>query len=149
MTTDELARDYFRRARVRRRVLDVLFAAGEYADVVREAQELVELALKGMLRWAGVDPPRWHDVGEILLEQAAHLPVPVRPHAAHLAAISKRLRRERETAFYGEIDLVPGKNYDVAAARQALDDADHVLSALGHFEPPAPGVPREGMPPPA
>ena len=139
MTTDELARDYFRRARVRRRVLDLLFAAGEYADVVREAQELVELTLKGMLRWAGLDPPRWHDVGEILLEQAGRLPAAVRPQAARLAAISKRLRRERETAFYGEIDLVPGKSYDEAAARQALADADAVLAALAGFDAPASG----------
>lgn len=136
MTSDELGRDYFRRVRVRRRLLDILHAAGEYADVVREAQELVELALKGMLRWAGMDPPRWHDVGGILLEQAAHLPETLRPQLPRLAAISKRLRREREMAFYGEVDLVPGKSYDEAAARQALADADAVLAALDHFGPP-------------
>lgn len=135
MTSDELCRDYFSRARLRRRVLDLLFAAGGYADVVREAQELVELALKGMLRWAGMDPPRWHDVGGILLEQAAHLPETLRPDLPRLAAISKRLRREREMAFYGEVDLVPGKSYDEAAARQALADADAVLAALNHFGP--------------
>ncbi|MCA1973913.1 MAG: HEPN domain-containing protein [Caenispirillum sp.] len=136
MTSDELGRDYFRRVRVRRRLLDILHAAGEYADVVREAQELVELALKGMLRWAGMDPPRWHDVGGILLEQAARLPETLRPELPRLAAISKRLRREREMAFYGEVDLVPGKSYDETAARQALADADAVLAALDHFGPP-------------
>jgi len=34
-----------------------------------------------------------------------------------LAADSKRLRREREKAFYGEIDFVPGKSYDEAACQ--------------------------------
>lgn len=133
MTADELARDYFRRARVRRRVLDLLFQAGEYADVVREAQELVELALKGMLRHVGVDPPKWHDVGEILLDQQDLMPAPVRPTLPALARLSRRLRKDREIAFYGEIDMIPGQSYDEAAARQALADADEVLAVLRHF----------------
>ena len=44
VSTDELARDYFRRAQVRRRVLDLLFAAGEYADVVREREQFWQRA---------------------------------------------------------------------------------------------------------
>lgn len=133
MSIDELARDYFHRARVRRTVLDVLQRAGAYADVVREAQELVELALQGMLRWAGVDPPKWHDVGEILLAQHELLPDAVRPDLPELAKISRRLRKEREQAFYGEIDLIPGQCYDDAQANAAMADADRVISALRHF----------------
>lgn len=134
MTTDELARDYFRRARVRRRVLDLLFAAGEHADVVREAQELIELAMKGMLRWAGIDPPRWHDVGAVLFEHRDRLPLALTSMLDDLVKVSARLRKEREMAFYGEIDLVPGKSYDVDDARAALAAADLVLSALDHFK---------------
>jgi len=134
MTTDELAHDYFRRAKVRRRVLDLLFEAGEYADVVREAQELVELSLKGMLRWAGIDPPRWHDVGAVLESQRERLPDAVRgPVLATLVKASSRLRKEREMAFYGEIDLIPGKSYDREEALSAIASADHVLAALPHF----------------
>lgn len=133
MTTDELARDYFRRALVRRRVLDLLFEAGEYADVVREAQELIELAMKGMLRWAGVDPPRWHDVGAVLQEHQGRMPAEVVPMLDDLALASTRLRKERETAFYGEIDLVPGKSYDMDNARQAMFAADQVLDAMRYF----------------
>ncbi len=58
MTQDELARSYFIKAMKRRRVLEVLLEEEAYSDVVREAQELVELALKGMLRQVGVDPPQ-------------------------------------------------------------------------------------------
>jgi len=137
MTTDELAHDYFRRAQVRRRVLDLLFEAGEYADVVREAQELVELALKGMLRWAGIDPPRWHDVGAVLESQRERLPEAVRPALATLVKASSRLRKEREMAFYGEIDLIPGKSYDREQALAAMASADHVIAALPHFLAPA------------
>lgn len=134
MTTDELARDYFRRVLVRRRVLDLLFEAGEYADVVREAQELVELALKGMLRWAGVDPPRWHDVGAILAGERERLPAAALPALDAIIKDSAWLRKEREMAFYGEIDLVPGKSYGQEQALAAIGAADAVLDALRHFE---------------
>lgn len=140
MTSDDLAHDYFRRAGVRRGVLDLLFAAGEYADVVREAQELTELALKGLLRWAGVDPPRWHDVGEILLQQQERLPPAIRQEAGDLADISRRLRKEREIAFYGEVDLIPGRAYGKTAAASAMADADRILAAIAHCLRPGNGA---------
>lgn len=49
-------------------------AEDAYADVARDAQEIVELALQGMLRAVGVDPPRWHDVGAVLPEAAHRFP---------------------------------------------------------------------------
>ena len=48
--SDHLAADHVRRARIRLRALDVLFEGESWADVVRESQEVVELALKGLLR---------------------------------------------------------------------------------------------------
>ena len=45
----------------------VLFEGESWADVVREVQEIVELTLNGLLRSAGIGPPRIHDVSEILL----------------------------------------------------------------------------------
>jgi uncharacterized protein len=59
VTVDELARAYVTKASKRRRVLEVLLEEEAYSDVVREAQKLVELALKGMLRCVGIDPPKW------------------------------------------------------------------------------------------
>ncbi len=44
---------------------------GDYPYAVRTAQESVELSLKSLLIFAGIDPPKWHDVGAILFEQAA------------------------------------------------------------------------------
>jgi len=57
MTTDELARGDFDRAGMRMLALRVLHDAQAYPNVVREAQEIVELVLKGTLRWVGVDSP--------------------------------------------------------------------------------------------
>ena len=50
MHNGELAEDYVRRAGVRLTAIDVLYQAKSWADVVRECQEAVELALKGLLR---------------------------------------------------------------------------------------------------
>lgn len=102
MTADELARGYFIRARKRMQALRTLMAVEAYPDVVREAQELVELVLKGMLRWVGIDPPKWHDVGSILLEEQEKFSPEIRERIPELAAISLRLRRDGELAFYGD-----------------------------------------------
>ncbi len=74
MTSFSLARSYFTKARKRLRALQTLLEDEAYSDVVREAQELVELALKGMLRFVGVEPPKRHDVGDVLLQHRERLP---------------------------------------------------------------------------
>ena len=57
--------EYVRRAEHRLRALDVLYEEESWADVVRESQEVVELALNGLLRSCGIEPPRTHDVAEV------------------------------------------------------------------------------------
>src|SRR5207249_3245776 len=68
VTSQSQAQSYLRKARGRLKALAVLRDEGDHSDVVREAQELVELALKGMLRAVGVEPPKFHDVGRLLVE---------------------------------------------------------------------------------
>jgi HEPN domain-containing protein len=63
MTATSLAESYLEQCRLRLEVLRILHERGGWFDVVREAQELVELALKGMLRAVGIDPPKIHEVG--------------------------------------------------------------------------------------
>jgi len=74
VTTNDLAAGYHRKCVDRLAALDVLHARAAFSDVVRESQEFVELALKGMLRWAGIDPPKIHDVGDLLLPFAERFP---------------------------------------------------------------------------
>ena len=64
MTNADLAKSYIWKAETR---IDALEALND-SEVVREAQETVKLALKGMLRAVGVKPPKHHDVGRLLLE---------------------------------------------------------------------------------
>ncbi|MDQ7793534.1 MAG: HEPN domain-containing protein [bacterium] len=125
-----LAQAYVFKATKRLRVLAVLLEEESYSDVVREAQELVELALKGLLREFGIDPPRQHDVGGLVVEYAHRLPSSVAPEAERLAAISRRLRKERELAFYGDVDFIPTLEYSEADGRQALADAEYVVAAV-------------------
>lgn len=58
MTNVSLAQSYLIKARKWLKILTVLFDEAAYSDVVREAQEIVELALKGMLRQVGIEPPK-------------------------------------------------------------------------------------------
>ncbi|MBI2160085.1 MAG: HEPN domain-containing protein [Candidatus Rokubacteria bacterium] len=128
MTNESLARSYLAKAEKRLKALAVLRDEGAHSDVVREAQELVELALKGMLRAVGVEPPKLHDVGGLLVEHAVKFAAPVRGRLPRAAEISKRLRRERELALYGDIDFVPTEEYSPADAQRAYDEAAWVLA---------------------
>ena len=123
MINRSLVRDYLDRCTHRLAAIDVLYERCSWADVVRESQEVVELALKALLRHSNVDAPRVHDVGRVVQEYRDALPEQVRPHADRLAAISKNLRRDREMAFYGSEDLTPSEFYTEDDARQARDDA--------------------------
>jgi len=126
----ELARDYVRRAEIRLRALDLFLAAESWADVVRESQEVVELTLKALLRSCGVDPPRIHDVSDILLAERARLPAGLDDKVDELAAISKQLRRDRELAFYGAEDLIPTDFYSRDDATRAMDGARRTVKAV-------------------
>ena len=130
MHNTELAEDYLRRAKLRLRALDVLFAGEGWPDVVREAQEVVELTLKGLLRRCGVDPPRVHDVSGVLLAEKDRLPSGLAGEVGELAAASRLLRRDRELAFYGAEDLTPSGFYSRADAEAALAAARRTVAVV-------------------
>lgn len=130
MQNRDLARDYLQRSAIRLRALAVLYDAGSWADVVRESQEIVELTLKGLLRSCGVSPPRVHDVSDVLLAELDRLPQMLHEHVGHMVAASRRLRRDRELAFYGAEDLTPSGFYSEEDARAARDDADALVRII-------------------
>lgn len=138
MRNRDLAADHLRRAGARLRALDVLFECGSWADVVRESQEVVELALKGLLRACGVEPPRIHDVADVLLAERDRLPKELASHVERLAGISRTLRRDRELAFYGAEDLTPSTFYRESDAVTARDSAREVVAVVHpHVSDPA------------
>lgn len=123
MTNPKIEVDYVTRAGHRLEAVRVLLDRNSFADVVREAQEVVELCLKALLRRSGITVPQLHDVGHILRQERSRLPASVQPDAERMAAISKELRRDREIAFYGAEDIVPSEFYARPEAEKALADA--------------------------
>ena len=125
-------------AEARLRAIDVLFELSSWADVVRESQEVVELALKSLLRAHGVQPPRIHDVSEVLLAERSRLPESLQAEVGSLAEGSRRLRRDRELAFYGAEDLTPSGFYTKQDADEAMGIAHRTVSLVRpHVSGPA------------
>lgn len=135
MTNLSLAQSYLLKARSRLKILQVLLDEEAFSDVVREAQEIVELSLKGMLRQVGVEPPKWHDVGGFLLQFGDRFPVMERDRLERLAQISTRLRKEREFSFYGDIDFIPTEQYSREDAQRAIAEAQMTVEAAAEIIP--------------
>lgn len=133
MTSDDLAKSYLRKSVDRLDILDLLLKKKAYSDVVREAQEIVELCLKGVLRYVGVEPPKYHDVSPILIEHQEKFKTFRPEELEKVVKISKRLRKERELAFYGDIDFIPTEEYTLEDANEAIEGAHYVVSIAKRF----------------
>lgn len=110
MTNKNVAREYLSKSLNRLESLDIYLTKEDYSDVVRESQEIVELALKALLRNAGIEPPQWHDVGEIVGRYKERFPEYLRREIDKIKDISKKLSDDRELAFYG--DEEGGRSFD-------------------------------------
>lgn len=130
MTSERIARDYLKRARLRRRALDTLFGGEGYADVVREAHEVSELVLKGALRFVGVDPPKRYDVRGAVLREIGRFPESWRHELPRLAEQASALAAERGHAFYGDETGLVGASelFGADEGRRALELVDGLLA---------------------
>ena len=130
MTNPKLALDYIQRAGKRLKAVELLLAEEAYADVVCESQEVVELALKAVLRSFGLAVPFTHDVSEALETNAARIPGDASSFVPRWCEVSKRLRRDRELSFYGSEDVTPSSFYGRADAEEALAMAREVVASV-------------------
>lgn len=106
--------------------------------MVRESQEIVELALTGLLRTFGVAVPFVHDVSDVLRANAARFPEVVQTALPRWCEVSKQLRRDRELAFYGSEDVTPSDFYGRAEAEAAHGMAHEVVAGVVPHVGPAP-----------
>ena len=127
MKNRTLTKDYVTRAGIRFAALKVLLEKGGYADVVREAQEIVELLSKALLRHLGAEPARVHDVSTQLRELQSRVQADQRDRLELLIEHSRELRRDRELAFYGTEDLTPSEFYSLKDAEKAFGYARDAL----------------------
>ncbi len=132
MNNIELAKSNLKQAEERLKHAREALESGNYPYVVRQSQEAVELSLKGALRLAGIEPPKWHDVGPLLRRERARFPQWFQELVDDLASISRSLRKERELAMYGdeEIGVPPEELYTRKDATQALEDALRVVEVV-------------------
>ena len=130
MHNPNLAVDYVERAVGRLGSVDHLYEGGYWADVVRESQEVVELALKGLLHSVGINPPREHDVAMVLREKQDRLAPDLADDVSQLAAVSRSLRRDRELAFDGAEDVTPSKYFEQHHADAAREAARLVVRRI-------------------
>ena len=97
----------------------------DFNVVVRRAQEVVELALKGALKMLGVDYPKVHDVAPVFSEQLRQKRRAVDVKVLErIEDISFWLSQARAPSFYLERD------YGEEDARQAFQDAAFVLAEV-------------------
>jgi HEPN domain-containing protein len=131
----ELAKSNLRQAEERIRHAKEAVEEGNYPFVVRQCQEAVELALKASLRLAGIEPPKWHDVGPILKRERDKFPKWFQEKIDELASMSRSLRKERELAMYGdeETGVPPEELYIRSDAEYALNVAETVLSSVNRL----------------
>lgn len=131
---EKLAADYFKRAEIRRSILNILFEKEDYADIVRESQEIVELILKGISILFGIEFPKAHDIGNLLYENLDLFPEELKGHIPRLSKISKILRKDRELSFYGSEDIVPLDYYTVEDGNEAISMADEAINISKNFQ---------------
>lgn len=127
MNNKLLYKDYIIRADGRLKAVETLFLEELWADVVRESQEVVELALKGLLRFLHIEVPRIHDVSAVLEDNRIKLPKVILDSLEQISDISQNLRRDRELAFYGSEDVTPHEFYKKKHALAAKDSARTVV----------------------
>lgn len=133
MSPKTLPASYFRKCTSRLKALKVLLDDESYSDVVREAQEIVELSSKGILRIGLMDPPHRHDVAEELALVKNRFSKKIIAQVSELEIANHWLRREREIAFYGADDFDPVAGYSLDDALRAFRYAELAVAVLGEL----------------
>lgn len=129
MTNEEMARGHLLRAQHILEEAEALYVRGAWNLVVRRSQEVVELSLKAILRFAGIEVPQVHDVGGFVRRYQGRLPGKLAEYVDRLVSISRRLGREREISFYGDEETgTPAEElYTQSDAEETLRDAKFVV----------------------
>lgn len=130
MTTPQMGRRYIEEASGRVDLVRLAISRSLWATVVREAQECVELFLKGALRLVAIEGARTHDVAELLRRAEQRFPDWFRRELENLASISTEMAGDRGIAFYGDErqNIGPQDLFDQDDARRALGNLEYVAA---------------------
>jgi HEPN domain-containing protein len=141
MTNSHMGRRYIEEASGRLNLVRFAVEQGLWATAVREAQECVELFLKGALRLMAIEPARQHDVADLLRRGADRFPEWFGNQVDYLASISTEMAGDRGIAFYGDErqELGPQDLFHESDARRALMNAEYVAGTCSRLLAESPG----------
>lgn len=125
MTNRVVGRAYIEDARVILAEAEASLEQGHFHRTVRKCQESAEMALKGLLRMAGIEYPKAHRVGRVLLESSVAQVVSA-DRLREIARISDELADAREEAFYGSEERSAAELFSCEDAIDALAKAKAV-----------------------
>jgi len=128
LTNPRMGKLYIEEAQGRMDLVRVAVKNQLWATSVREAQECVELFLKGALRVVAIESTRSHDVADVLRREAARFPGWFQKEVEHLASISTEMSGDRGLAFYGDErqEIGPQELFDEKDAQRALANLEYV-----------------------
>jgi len=92
--------------------------------VVRRSQEAVELSIKGILAFLGVDHPKDHDQAPLLFNILNSQEISSKDIEEKVKLISLDLSRKRGPALQQE------EGYDKKVAKNTIEDANFVLESM-------------------
>ncbi len=102
---------------------------GSWNIVVRRAQEVVELSLKGLLKIMGAEYPKVHDPAEFFMNILERRKIQLNEETREkLERISADLSEKRAPAFYFE------KDYSEREAEEAKEGAEFVLKTVRELQ---------------
>jgi len=109
--------------------MKMAFKEKRYNIVIRRAQEVVELSLKGILKIGCVDYPKVHNVAPLFVKFVKEKKLEFDEKILEkIQNISEKLSKERAPAFYGE------KIYNEEEAKEAFEGAKEILEFVKNLK---------------
>lgn len=128
MRNIDIAKAYIKDAVIILKESEDSFENGHYHRSVRKCQESVELALKGLLRLKGIEYPKSHKVGKVLMEALKN---EIDNNFLQKAAnLSDHLADLREPSFYGSEDVSAEGLFDEEDAKEILKNTTYVINFI-------------------
>lgn len=94
---------YFNQAEEEYKLISYYLAKENWNMVIRKSQEVVELLLKGVLKYMNIEFPKEHDIGEYFEKILIQRKIKFDKQAMNKIKIaSKDLTSKRAPAYYGE-----------------------------------------------
>jgi len=126
MTNKDKGKEFINRAfRILNRELKMAYEDNDISLIIRRAQEVVELSIKGALIILGIEYPKNHDPSKPFVVAAKKKIGDIDEKILKkISDISSKLAEMRAPAFYGE------KDYTLEEAKQAYADAHFVFEQI-------------------